>query len=104
MLVNLTLLLVKEELGLYKLTKCDRKKQEILVNPKLTEDLLSYILKHIPNVYVIVSEEKAREKYKEICKSLEQKKEIEKLIDRGIQQIIETESTPQCTTMICCGK
>ena len=101
-LVNLTLLLVKEQLERYKITESDIRKEAILANPNSAKHLLEYILSHIPNIYTLVREEADRDKYKQTGQSLEQIRQIEKLIDRGITEMIASEPVDRCIELICC--
>ena len=104
MLVNLTLLAVKEELKTYKLTKCPLQEQEILENQNSATKLFDYILKRTPNIYAVVTKETVKEKYKQISKSPRQKKQIEKLIEGGIKQLSGSDSSPQPTLLVSCRR
>lgn len=101
-LINLTLLIVKEELETYKLTNCSLEKQKILDNPELVQELLAYVLSHVPNIYAAVPEEKITEKYQNTGKSLEQRMRIERLIDRVIESLLEKKMAGKYSQIIIC--
>ncbi|MGF1486401.1 MAG: hypothetical protein ACFBSE_04740 [Prochloraceae cyanobacterium] len=89
MLVNLTLLAVEEELKRYNLTESDRQERSILKNQNSSRELLNYILNRTPNIYAVVTEETVKEKYRQISKSSQQKRQITKLIRGGIKKLID---------------
>ncbi|MDJ0725822.1 MAG: hypothetical protein QNJ38_11985 [Prochloraceae cyanobacterium] len=103
-LVNLTLLAIEQELGLYKkLSKCDRKKQAILENKKAAREISNHILRQIPNIYAAVTEETALEKCRQMSKSSEYRKQITKLIEQGMTKISAPANREDIyNRLICC--
>jgi len=101
-LVNLTLIIVKEEIENYKLINRNSAKQKTIADREVVQELLAYVLSHIPNIYVAATPQEIEAKYRHTGKSLEQRMQIERLIDRAIKSIMAARDEGQSQTLTVC--
>lgn len=86
-IVNLTLPVVVEQIETVLEAYPDRPYQQAFAIPDLRQELIAYVLSRVSNYYTVV-EEQLTQVQPAIC-SLEQKLQIETLVTRGIQDILQ---------------
>jgi len=88
-LVNLTLSLVSEEIENILQTYAEYPYQQIFTNPDLRQELVAYVLSHVPNNYVAIEESEDLSIRRLVTSvSSEQQLNLEKWIHLGIDDIM----------------
>lgn len=89
-LVNLTLLLVTEEIEYFFERHPDQLHQLAFSINKLRQELINYVLNKVPVSYMVIDEnQKALVRTNILCQSLEKRLDIEAVIYQGADELIQ---------------
>lgn len=92
-IINLTEIVVSEEIGNVLSTYPDHPYQQAFAHPEMRQKLMAYILSKIPNQYMAIEEEELlRNKDNLSNKCLARRLQIESLVHQGIDQLLEIDA------------